>query len=477
MAPGTGTSRPAALEIATERPIQFQNLKKPRASMRYEAPKSIDEAVKLLGGEKGNARILAGGTDLLVQMKSGRLEPDLVVDIKRIDGMRKISSEKGVFRIGAAVSGAEVNEHAELMKAWPGVAEAANLIGSTQVRGRASLVGNLCNASPAADSVPALVAANAMAVIAGPKGRREVPVADIPTAPGKTSLAKDEIVEAILLPAKLANTGDAYLRFIPRTEMDIAVVGVGVCLTIDGDGTCRQCARRARRRRPARHPVGGLRQGTDRHEGRRRGPFEARRRRIRGRHTNRRQARHQGVPHRCNRRAREARGQDCARAREGEVMSQIHVSTTVNGDAYEFLCEADEPLLDALRDRLGLTGAKEGCGTGDCGACTVTLDGRLVCSCLVLAAEAEGQKIGTIEGMADGEKLHPLQQKFLEHAALQCGICTPGFLVAAKNLLERNANPTETEVRYWLAGNLCRCTGYDKIIRAVMDTAKEMRRA
>ncbi len=158
-------------------------------------------------------------------------------------------------------------------------------------------------------------------------------------------------------------------------------------------------------------------------------------------------------------------------------MSQIHVSTTVNGDAYEFLCEADEPLLDALRDRLGLTGAKEGCGTGDCGACTVTLDGRLVCSCLVLAAEADGQKIGTIEGMADGEKLHPLQQKFLEHAALQCGICTPGFLVAAKNLLERNANPTETEVRYWLAGNLCRCTGYDKIIRAVMDTAQEMRRA
>ena len=158
-------------------------------------------------------------------------------------------------------------------------------------------------------------------------------------------------------------------------------------------------------------------------------------------------------------------------------MSQIHVSTTVNGDAYEFLCEADEPLLDALRDRLGLTGAKEGCGTGDCGACTITLDGRLVCSCLVLAAEADGQKIGTIEGMADGEKLHPLQQKFLEHAALQCGICTPGFLVAAKNLLERNANPTETEVRYWLAGNLCRCTGYDKIIRAVMDAAQEMRRA
>ena len=206
--------------------------------MRYEAPKSIDEAVKLLQGEKGNTRVLAGGTDLLVQMKSGRLEPDLVVDIKRIDGMRKIASEKGGFKIGAAVAGAELGEHAELKKAWPGVVEAARLIGSTQVQGRASMVGNLCNASPAADSVPALVAADVKAVVVGSKGRREVPVADIPTAPGKTSLAKDEIVEAILLPAKPAHTGDAYLRFIPHTEMDIAVVGVGVCLTLDGSGTC-----------------------------------------------------------------------------------------------------------------------------------------------------------------------------------------------------------------------------------------------
>ncbi len=158
-------------------------------------------------------------------------------------------------------------------------------------------------------------------------------------------------------------------------------------------------------------------------------------------------------------------------------MTRIHVSTTVNGDATEFLCEPDETLLDVLRERLGLTGTKEGCGTGDCGACSVTIDGRLVCSCLVLAAEVAGCEVATIEGMADGDRLHPLQQKFLDHAALQCGICTPGFLVAAKALLDRNPDPTETEVRYWLAGNLCRCTGYDKIVRAVMDAAKEMRRA
>jgi carbon-monoxide dehydrogenase small subunit len=157
------------------------------------------------------------------------------------------------------------------------------------------------------------------------------------------------------------------------------------------------------------------------------------------------------------------------------MMSKIHVSTSVNGDLVEFLCEAEDTLLDCLRDRLGLTGAKEGCGTGDCGACSVTVDGRLVCSCLMLGAEARGHQIETIEGVADGDKLHPLQEKFLEHAALQCGVCTPGLIIAAKALLARNPDPSETEVRYWLAGNLCRCTGYDKIIRAVMDAAVDMR--
>jgi len=155
----------------------------------------------------------------------------------------------------------------------------------------------------------------------------------------------------------------------------------------------------------------------------------------------------------------------------------VKVSTTVNGDKVDFVCEPDETLLDVLRNRLGLTGAKEGCGTGDCGACSITLDGRLVCSCLVLGAEAEGRSIGTIEGMANGDKLHPLQTKFIEHAALQCGVCTPGFLVAAKALLDKNPNPTEEEIRFGLAGNLCRCTGYDKIVRAVQDAAKEMRGA
>jgi aerobic carbon-monoxide dehydrogenase small subunit len=158
-------------------------------------------------------------------------------------------------------------------------------------------------------------------------------------------------------------------------------------------------------------------------------------------------------------------------------MSNIHVTTSINGDPVEFVCAPDEPLLDVLRNRLGLTGVKEGCGTGDCGACSVLVDGRLVCSCLVLGVEAEGAEISTVEGMAEADTLHPLQQAFIDHAALQCGVCTPGILVAAKALLAKNPDPTDEEVRYWLAGNLCRCTGYDKIVRAVQDAAAQMRSA
>ncbi|MTI09745.1 (2Fe-2S)-binding protein [Rhodospirillaceae bacterium RKSG073] len=156
-------------------------------------------------------------------------------------------------------------------------------------------------------------------------------------------------------------------------------------------------------------------------------------------------------------------------------MMGIHVSTKINGDDVEFVCDAEETLLDVLRDRLNLTGAKEGCATGDCGACSVTIDGRLTCSCLTLGAEVEGREIGTVEGVAKGNELHPIQQKILDNAALQCGVCTPGIVVAAKALLEKKPDPSEEEIRYWMAGNLCRCTGYDKIIRAIQDAAAEMR--
>lgn len=205
--------------------------------MRYERPDTIEDATALIAGADANAFVLAGGTDLLVRMQNDAFEADLIVDIKAIAGMDTITQTDEGFVIGAAVPSAAMSEDAALVAAWPGVVEAANLIGSTQIQGRCTVVGNLCNASPAADSVPALVAANARARIAGPSGTREAPIIDIPTAPGKTSLEKGEIIEALVLPKPAAHSGDAYLRFIPRTEMDIAVVGVGVNLTLDEGGT------------------------------------------------------------------------------------------------------------------------------------------------------------------------------------------------------------------------------------------------
>jgi carbon-monoxide dehydrogenase medium subunit len=204
--------------------------------MRYVSPRSMEETVGLLAGSEGTVAILAGGSDLLVRMKGGFVEPSLIVDIKAVEGLGEIAETAEGFRIGAAVSCARMGENAALRKEWPGVVEAANLIGSKQVQGRCTIVGNLCNASPAADSVPALVAAGARASIVGPGGRRAVAVESVPTGPGRTSLAKGEFIEAVVLPKRPPRSGDAYLRFIPRTEMDIAVVSAGVNLTLGADG-------------------------------------------------------------------------------------------------------------------------------------------------------------------------------------------------------------------------------------------------
>jgi len=204
----------------------------------YTAPSTVEEAVRILAATPGTAKVLSGGTDLLVQLRSGRVKPGLIVDIKKIPDISGIREKDGGFTIGAATSGAEIGECAALQKAWPGVVEAANLIGSTQVQGRASLAGNLCNASPAADSVPAMIAARATCVIAGPKGKREAPVETITTGPGRTSLSPGEFIVAFHLPKRPPRSADAYLRFIPRTEMDIAVVGAAVNLTLDTGGVC-----------------------------------------------------------------------------------------------------------------------------------------------------------------------------------------------------------------------------------------------
>ena len=204
----------------------------------YTAPSTVEEAIRILAEAPGTAKVLSGGTDLLVQLRSGRTKPDLIVDIKKIPGMSGIRERDGAFVIGAATPGAVIGECEALKRVWPGVVEAANLIGSTQVQGRASLAGNLCNASPAADSVPALIAARATCVVVGANGRREVPVESIPTGPGRTSLRPDEFIVEFHLPKRPPRSADAYLRFIPRTEMDIAVVGAGVSVTLDPGGVC-----------------------------------------------------------------------------------------------------------------------------------------------------------------------------------------------------------------------------------------------
>jgi len=208
------------------------------SQMRYEAPSTVAAAVALLAGANGHARVLAGATDLLVQMRSGRVQPELLVDVKGIPEMTSITQEGGAFRFGAATNAMELVEHEAFAKAWPGITEAVKLIGSIQVKGRATVGGNVCNASPAADSVPALIAAGAIAHVVGPNGAREAPVEEIATGPGKTSLAKGEIVTSFLLPKRPPQSGDAYLRFTPRTEMDIAVVGAGIDLTLDAKGVC-----------------------------------------------------------------------------------------------------------------------------------------------------------------------------------------------------------------------------------------------
>ncbi len=206
--------------------------------LSYIAPSTVDEAVGILAGASGIAKVLSGGTDLLVQLRSGRVKPDLIVDIKKIAGISGIREEKDAFIVGAATSGAELGDCEALKRAWPGVVEATNLIGSTQVQGRATLAGNLCNASPAADSVPAMIAARATCVVAGPNGQREVPVESIATGPGRTSLKPGEFIVEFRLPKRPPRSGDAYLRFIPRTEMDIAVVGAAVSVTLDAGGIC-----------------------------------------------------------------------------------------------------------------------------------------------------------------------------------------------------------------------------------------------
>ncbi len=304
--------------------------------MKYEAPDTVEAAVGLLSSAQGTARVLAGGTDLLVQLRAGMVEPDLVVDIKRIAGMDAISQESGGFRIGAAVSGAQLGEHAGVKAAWPGVVEGVELIGSTQVQGRATMIGNLCNGSPAADSVPAMIAAGATVHVVGPDGSRDVAVGDIVTGPGKLSLSRGELIASVFLPAPAPRSGDAYLRFIPRTEMDIAVVGAGVALTLDESGTITTARVSLGAVAPTALLVDACAQaiiGTTLDDAAQENLAAAAWRLQ----PHRRQARHGQVPHQGRGRSGAPRSRDRQSPRRRNIMSRTHITTTVNGDTVEFL--------------------------------------------------------------------------------------------------------------------------------------------
>ena len=432
----------------------------------------------LLAAASGDARVLAGGTDLLVQLRAGLIEPELVVDVKRIPEVHEIAAENGGFRIGAAVTGAELGEHAEVEQAVAGRGRGGRADrldpdpgprhhGRQPVQrlaGRRQRAGDDRGRRDRARS-------SARAASASCRSRRSC------IAPGKTSLAKGEIVASVFLPARPPRSGDAYLRFIPRTEMDIAVVGAGVSLTLDERGTC--TAARVGLGAVAPRPllVTEAAEALIGTQARRRRARAPRRGRVGRLPADRRQARHHRIPDQGRGRAgapRGARSRSRARGRtDGEDTTS---PTTVNGDAVEFLCEPEQTLLDVLRDelrpdrqqgrlRLGrLRRLQRACSTAGWSA-------PAWCS----APRPRAARSRPSRAWRTATSCIRCSRSSSSTPRCSAASARPGFLIAAKALLDRNPDPSETEVRYWLAGNLCRCTGYDKIVRAVLDTAAEMR--
>jgi xanthine dehydrogenase iron-sulfur cluster and FAD-binding subunit A len=436
-------------------------------------PNSLDDCLKILAEHGPQAKLVAGGTDLLPQMKNGQLKPALVVDLSGISRIRQVQNSNGQgLRIGAAVTARELEVNPAVRGAYLSIAESAAMVGSLQVRNLATVGGNLCNAAPSADMAPPLIALEAQAVIAGPRGERRVPMADFFTGVRQTVLAPNELLVELIVPPPGAHSGGQYLR---HTRARYCRRGRGFSAH-HGRRPLHQGAHRAGLRGP---------DAGSRHRGRavaRRPGGDARGHRARGHAGDRgsqahqRPARLHRVPQAPGPRPHPPHAHDRARPRERLIRRHIPVakqvlSCTVNGEPVEVLVQPYITLLDALREDMGLTGPKEGCGTGDCGACTVHVDGKVVASCLMLAMQARGRKVRTIEGLAGTGALHPLQDAFVRHGVPQCGFCIPGVLMAAAALLDENPRPSEEEIRYGIAGNLCRCTGYTKMVAAISEAA------
>ena len=446
---------------------------------------------------------MAGATDLLIRWRQGFWEPSHLVSIKRIPGLDRVSyGRRTGLRLGALATVRTLETHPIIRSHYPALTAAACTFAGVQIRNLATVGGNVCNASPAGDTLPSLLAFEAQCRIAGPQGERWMPLDQFFIGPGRSALEPGEVLTEFRIPPPPPKCGSLYIKDSPRSAMDISAVGVASVVSLDNGGqTCREAkialgsvAATPIRAKAAEDILRGRRLDQEiiaeasRVAAEESRPIDD----IRASAGHRR-AIHRGGPDPPHVAVLDADGPGDRNPLRGPagpgswhpVLIQEKprscgmkhsIRLTVNGETYDILVESFMSLLDALRDELHLTGTKKGCDEGDCGACTVILEGKAVTSCLVLAMDANGRDVLTVEGLAQGERLHPVQQAFLENGGFQCGFCIPGLIMTTVGYLRENPNPTEQDVRYAIGGNLCRCTGYSKVVKAILSAADTMGR-
>ena len=445
----------------------------------FEAPSSLQQAATVLHQADGEARLMAGGTDLLVKLKRGIMKPRLVISLGRIPELDAIHASNQHLRLGARATMAQLAKAPDVLSSYSALAEGAGWVGGPIIRNRATVGGNVINARPCADTLPPLIALGAKLELHSTRGTRNVALETFVTGPGQCALEYDEVLAAIFVPAPPANAGSNYIKVTRRAAMEVTIVGCAASVVLDA---AKQRIVQARlvftsvapvplRIRSAEQVVEGEAPSRDLmnaagREAQRAAP-------VIGDHRAPQDYRAELVDvitRRTLTQAIERAGGESAMSPSKRLLS-----LTVNGRPVEVAASPHQTLLELLREDLGLTGTKHGCGEGDCGACVVLLDGLPVNACLVLALEAEGHSVETIEGVATDDGLHPLQEAFIEAGSVQCGYCTPGMILVSKSLLAHNPAPTPLDIRTALSGNLCRCTGYHKIVEGVLLAAQRMR--
>ena len=447
----------------------------------YHAPESLADLHGLLHRYGAGARMFVGGTDVIVRLRHGAMKPAALIDLKRVQELSDRLEQHGdSIRIGARVTMTTILGDERIRRWFPALVEAAAVVGSIQIRNRATLVGNVCNASPAADTVPVLLVHGAVANIAGPAGERRVPLSEFFVGPGRTVLESGELVVSLDLPIPSGPVGAAFGRLTRRRGVDLAVINLCVLLeagrparmafgavaptpilsvdttgALDGSTEWTDASERALASMlTSTRPISDVRGGRD---------YRAAMLPVLARRA------WQTARLRLSEPAtRESANREPANHEPPNREPASPRPLRVNAHDYPVSAPAHQTLLDVLRDSLRLTGTKECCAEGECGACTVLVDGEAVCSCLVMAAEMPGHEITTIEGLASGGRLDPLQAAFVESGAVQCGFCIPGMIMSARALLDLNPRPTREEVQDALSGNLCRCGGYSRIVDAVL---------